>query len=225
MEYQENASAKEEHKCGQAPDDGCATGIKMHKGGKSPLDFCRPVEWNEAGTVGFADIEQICEETEEVSDRVAALAKTHLKPHFLYKHYSPSQKLLYVGITSDLNKRTRDHKRSSKWFNDDTLVRVVSEHPTFWIAEEYEMVSILTENPIHNKKRPWYQGGKMSEADAWNCMLWSARREATIEDMKRSFKAEGCQYTMALVRIHKSNKGRFESRVSHLMTDSFYLDV
>lgn len=73
----------------------------------------------------------------------------------LYRHYDADGKLLYVGISCDLSRRTKEHSKASDWFDavEDTKVQYLStrEH-----AEDAEKVAIYHEKPLHNKsnRRP-----------------------------------------------------------------------
>lgn len=70
----------------------------------------------------------------------------------LYRHYDATSKLLYVGVTSDLPKRTATHAKSSDWFGDVATTRV-----EWCVSREHalalEAVAISFEKPLHNKQR------------------------------------------------------------------------
>jgi len=67
----------------------------------------------------------------------------------LYRHYDVAGELLYVGITADLEARTKAHKAQSAWFAD------VGYTKTQWLdcrehAAALERVAVQFEKPLHN---------------------------------------------------------------------------
>jgi len=69
--------------------------------------------------------------------------------HFLYRHYDKNNNLLYVGITSDLNRRTKEHRSYSRWIKLSVSVTstLFNDRDDCYSAEER---AIKDENPIFN---------------------------------------------------------------------------
>lgn len=69
----------------------------------------------------------------------------------LYRHYDVEGSLLYIGITNNIAKRTRDHACKSSWFSNVTFIGL--EHYRLRkSAVKAEMIAIRSEQPIHNKQ-------------------------------------------------------------------------
>ena len=68
----------------------------------------------------------------------------------LYRHFDPSGRLLYVGVSYSVMARLHEHRRSP-WFYD--VVRVEIQHfDSRKEAEKAELAAIVNENPIHNRR-------------------------------------------------------------------------
>ena len=69
--------------------------------------------------------------------------------HFLYRHYDGNNNLLYVGITNDLTRRTREHRAYSRWIKLSVSITSTSfdDRDDCYSAEER---AIKNENPIFN---------------------------------------------------------------------------
>jgi predicted GIY-YIG superfamily endonuclease len=69
--------------------------------------------------------------------------------HFLYRHYDKDDNLLYVGITNDLTRRTRQHRAYSRWIKLSVSITNTSfdDRDDCYSAEER---AIKNENPIFN---------------------------------------------------------------------------
>ena len=91
----------------------------------------------------------------------------------LYRAYSQTDQLLYVGISLSVMNRLSQHKTSSAWFKKASRVEV-EWHPTKKAALEAELIAIRNENPIYNKAgaiareephvaRDFHIGGSMSD--------------------------------------------------------------
>jgi len=73
-----------------------------------------------------------------------------LKTHALYRIYSASNELLYVGISARILGRIAEHKESKGWFRDTARVDIV------WLTTREEAVAaeayaIKSEMPLYNK--------------------------------------------------------------------------
>ncbi|HAW53702.1 MAG TPA: hypothetical protein DCX29_01735 [Hyphomonas sp.] len=71
------------------------------------------------------------------------------RPVAIYRHYDRDQKLLYVGITDDMTRRSREHSKAAEWWSlvDDTRVQYVQTRAH---ALDLERVAIIHEKPAHN---------------------------------------------------------------------------
>lgn len=68
----------------------------------------------------------------------------------VYHLYAPGR-LVYVGVTDDLDRRLAEHRRSSWWWPCiNPLLTYVEAHPTREAAEEAERVAIQTLHPAAN---------------------------------------------------------------------------
>ena len=69
-------------------------------------------------------------------------------PTALYRLYDAKDRLLYVGITSDLMGRLTAHADKPWW--PDVARKTAEWHPTRASAAEAEMKAIRSEDPVHN---------------------------------------------------------------------------
>lgn len=68
----------------------------------------------------------------------------------LYRHFDAEDRLLYVGITDSLERRTKQHKRAASWA--ESIDRIEAEElSTREHALAAEKVAIQFEAPLHNK--------------------------------------------------------------------------
>lgn len=79
------------------------------------------------------------------------MADAHSKPkiHKLYRHFSKTGDLLYIGITSRLNIRLREHEKGSPWWGEISRIEI----ETFSDREsliDAEKMAILKEKPLYN---------------------------------------------------------------------------
>ena len=72
------------------------------------------------------------------------------KPTALYRAYSATDELLYVGVSISVMARLSQHKSSADWFDGTSRIDV-EWHPTRQKALAAEMQAIKTEHPIYNK--------------------------------------------------------------------------
>lgn len=104
------------------------------------------------------------------------------KSECLYRWYNWENKLLYVGITSNIGARIKDHKRQSGWANEAEYI----ELEWFYTREEVEAaerVAIRNEKPKYNKAHtifdefrnkkdsldriPYPENGRLAEKFEW----------------------------------------------------------
>ena len=70
------------------------------------------------------------------------------RPVALYRHYDRQGRLLYVGITDNMTRRSKEHSGNDWWKEvDDTRVQYLDTRPH---AEALERVAIQFEKPLHN---------------------------------------------------------------------------
>ena len=72
------------------------------------------------------------------------------KPTALYRAYSSTDELLYVGVSISVMARLSQHKSSADWFDGTSRIDV-EWYPTRQKALAAEMQAIKTEYPIYNK--------------------------------------------------------------------------
>ena len=68
----------------------------------------------------------------------------------LYRCWSEAGDLLYVGITSNLTSRLKQHKYGTDWFPQVARVTATA-HPDRMSALVAEAQAIETESPLHNR--------------------------------------------------------------------------
>ncbi len=69
----------------------------------------------------------------------------------LYRFYSATNELLYIGVTRDLERRLAQHLNEKHWYFD--IERIKVEHfRTRWAAEDAEKKAIAVEFPKYNLK-------------------------------------------------------------------------
>ncbi|WP_089305220.1 GIY-YIG nuclease family protein [Geodermatophilus pulveris] len=78
-----------------------------------------------------------------------------VKGHVLYRHLAEDGSLLYVGVTEDIKKRLKAHRRASWW----TDVAEVHIEPMASRADALraELEFILSEHPAHNRSDAAYR--------------------------------------------------------------------
>lgn len=68
---------------------------------------------------------------------------------FLYRHFGSNDELLYVGISIDPFKRSKQHKRHSEWFNGVARIEI-EIHKSRELALDAEREAIMSEQPLYN---------------------------------------------------------------------------
>lgn len=74
-------------------------------------------------------------------------------PHYLYRLFSASRVLLYVGVTRDLRDRFAQHAGEKEWWPEVTR-KTVALYLSEKKARAAETLAIRDENPAHNVLRP-----------------------------------------------------------------------
>lgn len=104
------------------------------------------------------------------------------KPTALYRAYSATDELLYVGVSISVMARLSQHKSSADWFDGTSRIDI-EWHPTRQKALAAEMQAIKTEHPVYNKmgavqqpehdpfKRNFNMGGSLKDL-IFGCNLW-----------------------------------------------------
>lgn len=70
-------------------------------------------------------------------------------PTTLYRLYSPTNALLYIGVGGNPGRRFQQHRGAKHWWGDIAHI-TLEHHPTREAAFAAETAAILTENPRHN---------------------------------------------------------------------------
>lgn len=76
-------------------------------------------------------------------------------PCCLYRLYSASGELLYVGVSSRVEQRLGQHRRSKAWFAEVALC-TTEDHKHRASAFHAEKKAIAQENPRYNIVRPFW---------------------------------------------------------------------
>lgn len=71
------------------------------------------------------------------------------KTHALYRFYSATDDLLYVGVTLDPGSRWNSHRKEKPWWHEVSRV-TVEAHPSRQAVLEAERQAILAEKPRYN---------------------------------------------------------------------------
>lgn len=82
------------------------------------------------------------------------------EPHVVYRAYAPTGLLLYVGCTHDIEKRMKQHRSKSVWF-DEMARYTTTEYLNFYDARAAEDDAIYRERPVFNRNG----GGKKRAED------------------------------------------------------------
>ena len=84
--------------------------------------------------------------------------------YFIYRLYSSSDELLYIGITNDPTRRMRHHRSHSGWYSGVARQDIRNLNCSKVEAEAIERDAINKENPIHNVIHKRRNGGRMTKA-------------------------------------------------------------
>lgn len=121
-------------------------------------------------------------------------------PHVLYRLFNAAGALLYVGITSNLDERLKDHRSDKRktWWPQVAQV-TVEHHPTELDARRAESKAIRSEEPAWNKEgRVRLTPGAMREG-----LRWLRRRlddeEAAIRAPRRTPRSRRGQEALSAV--------------------------
>lgn len=83
--------------------------------------------------------------------RRAVKATYDAQPHWVYWHYDADGRLLYVGMTSDIEARTNQHRYTTRWWH--AVERVVSTRfDDAHKARSVEQSAIESGRPLYNVK-------------------------------------------------------------------------
>jgi len=80
------------------------------------------------------------------------MAIAEVRPGYLYRYWSASRELLYIGISINAVARMGQH-RGKVWFPDVATINV-QKFDTYAEAEVAEVRAIYREKPLHNVRRP-----------------------------------------------------------------------
>lgn len=69
---------------------------------------------------------------------------------FVYRWFDSNGTLLYVGVTYDLERRRRNHRYGSGWFQFAARSEVAT-YPTWGAALQAESAAIAAESPVFNR--------------------------------------------------------------------------
>jgi predicted GIY-YIG superfamily endonuclease len=83
----------------------------------------------------------------------------------LYRCYDADDRLLYVGITSNLERRMQDHRQRRGWTN--SMVRLETVVMPAEEARVEERIIVQTEAPLYNKVYAHQQGPVQLVEDRW----------------------------------------------------------
>jgi hypothetical protein len=119
----------------------------------------------------------------------------------LYRFYNSSQRLLYVGITSDPENRFRGHRADKPWW-DDVFVITLTRYPDRGELAQAEIEAIESEHPKYNVAYAVpretlnvtrTRSGRRGAHRLWND---ASRFHTSCEDTPKQFKAP--KLTMSL---------------------------
>jgi predicted GIY-YIG superfamily endonuclease len=79
----------------------------------------------------------------------AEFLRKRSEPCTLYRAFTPSGELLYVGISKNAPKRMAQHRKTSRWYHD-AATWTFEEFASRAEAEQAEMLAIRAERPAHN---------------------------------------------------------------------------
>ena len=71
--------------------------------------------------------------------------------HYVYRLYAADGSLLYVGLTSDLERRRRQHTETAPWWSAVASWRIVGPFANRLSAAAVERRALLAERPLWNR--------------------------------------------------------------------------
>lgn len=72
---------------------------------------------------------------------------------YVYRFFDSRDRLLYVGVTTDVGARLTSHRRSSEWWSEACRAQV-DFHESLAVARHAEALAIIAEQPRCNAMRP-----------------------------------------------------------------------
>ncbi len=79
------------------------------------------------------------------------MSHIHDRPHTVYLHRDADGTVIYVGLTSNIEQRTRQHRSTSEWRQCIAAVVVDSIHPNFRTGAQRERDLISQHRPTRNR--------------------------------------------------------------------------
>jgi predicted GIY-YIG superfamily endonuclease len=110
-----------------------------------------------------------CPECQRIDQPARRTGKVRLKdsarqPHYVYRCYDSTDRLIYVGCTVNPVSRLREHRKNTWWAGQIARTRlIVFPDRTHALAKERE--AIATEQPRWNVKGKWNYRHNWSERD------------------------------------------------------------
>lgn len=105
-------------------------------------------------------------------------------PGVLYRCFDADDRLLYIGATYNLERRTKAHAHRSPWWPQ--VARVTSESFEFrWQAMTAERAAIVNEKPLHNR-RTHYRSEPTAVDSSPECLTYSVAQAAQVAGMNET---------------------------------------
>ncbi len=79
------------------------------------------------------------------------MSHIHDRPHTVYLHRDEAGRVIYIGLTSNLEQRTRQHRSTSEWRRRIATVDIDSVHPNFRTGAQRERDLITQHRPAYNR--------------------------------------------------------------------------
>ena len=76
------------------------------------------------------------------------------EPHYVYRCYDDSGRLLYIGATSNLDRRAQGHRQKTKWFYEMATCKVTGPFVGVGArsrAFDFETRQIVALAPLYNR--------------------------------------------------------------------------
>lgn len=120
-----------------------------------------------------------------------------LKPHYVYRCFDASDRLVYVGCTNAPPKRLASHKNSSWWWPEVAYVRNLV-FPNRDIALAKEKSAIRREFPSANVKGRWLKG---DGRELWTAQDYLNLHNATIQAVETTHGVYGVGTRQMLAEV------------------------